>query len=343
VDCRTGASFCNLTVILATSNCLDLTFPGCRSRHLPQDAPRPPSRRRCSAQLFLVQQERCELLHHQPQPAHPPVLRLVLGPRLCLLGRRSHQDCAQGRGPRYPVVRATHAVLRQCWVVLWRLDRGALSMDGAERAGVRIRQPLPRVLLGLQGRILRKFGIWVQRVKHSAHLWHIYLFGWCLRWPEQFSQCHPRFEWRHLWCCRHAARNLCVNYHPRLLKIDWGRNFRAIILQFPSCTGSCFCFVLFFISSGVDIDFLMLGQSPAGPLRVVWMPTRFVRTPRVSSTRRVVALTTLSRSLAGAKMRLLVKATGSCATRGEATGESLVMPALPSARSTLKVLDVLAC
>jgi hypothetical protein len=63
--------------------------------------------------VHLGRQGRRELSHHEPQPAHPPVLRLMLGARFGIRARRSDQDRAQRAGHRRQPRRAAHPQLRR--------------------------------------------------------------------------------------------------------------------------------------------------------------------------------------------------------------------------------------
>mmetsp|Transcript_48569 Transcript_48569/g.152615 ORF Transcript_48569/g.152615 Transcript_48569/m.152615 type:complete len:317 (-) Transcript_48569:84-1034(-) len=159
--------------------------------------------------LYVVRQGRRQLLHAVAQPAHPPILWLVLGARLALGARRPHQDCAQGAGHRHPALGPAHAQLRQRRLVPRRLARRPIPVDplAAGRHLVRNLAAVHGLLGRVQGRYLCARRLELHADERGPHVRHLRPR---LRRPLPLPERHHRRVRPHLWRARDAEGDLCA-------------------------------------------------------------------------------------------------------------------------------------
>ena len=163
----------------------------------PHDLPpaaRVPQDRGPARLVHLGRPERRQHAHHVAQPAHPPVLRLVLVARLGLGPRRPHQDQAQGQGHRHQPLGAAHAQLRPGRLVPRRLGRRPVPVDPrhvvvGHRHLLRDPEPVPGLLLRVDGGHLPRRRLELLRDERRAHLLDLPAAGQVRR-PRQLPQRH---------------------------------------------------------------------------------------------------------------------------------------------------------
>mmetsp|Transcript_25167 Transcript_25167/g.74837 ORF Transcript_25167/g.74837 Transcript_25167/m.74837 type:complete len:361 (-) Transcript_25167:216-1298(-) len=162
-----------------------------------------PGRGLAGGGLRLVPHGRREgLLHHEPEPAHPAVLRLVLGARHALSARGPHQDQAPRPRGRDQPLGAARAQLhqRRQRVLHGLLPRGLLHQrvplvarpvaGDRLRSRLRVGELLHGLLLRLSGRILRILAVDVHAAERGADLQHVLVQGRPVRRPEPLPERH---------------------------------------------------------------------------------------------------------------------------------------------------------
>jgi len=110
---------------------LDPGRPHNQRTHRKPPPPHLPIRHRPPLRLHLVQHLRKILPHPLPQPAPPPILRIMLGPRCHLGPGGSNQDCERGQGGG---CRFVDSVYFELWrgsggELSWGVSYGGLSVD----------------------------------------------------------------------------------------------------------------------------------------------------------------------------------------------------------------------
>ena len=115
---------------------------------------------------------------HLPSPCPCPVLRLVLGPRLCVCAGRPHQDCARRKGHRHSAVGAARAQLRRRGLVPRRLAQrpvpvAAQALPGGQRHLLRHQQPVHGLQQGVQGGPLLGGRLDLLAAQRRPDLWYL--------------------------------------------------------------------------------------------------------------------------------------------------------------------------
>mmetsp|Transcript_111814 Transcript_111814/g.281385 ORF Transcript_111814/g.281385 Transcript_111814/m.281385 type:complete len:244 (-) Transcript_111814:621-1352(-) len=125
--------------------------------------------------LLVVQQGRRELLHDVEEPAHPSVLRLLLGPRRGVCARGPGEDRPQGSGRRHQPLCAALAELRGCrqlprWHGRRPLPVASRDLEAGPRHQLRDQSALPGLLPRVQGGLLPVCGHHLQGHECGSHL-----------------------------------------------------------------------------------------------------------------------------------------------------------------------------